>query len=307
MNSTFTSSERGHHHHHHHHIPLGRGGVTIPPRPSWTTSPTPPGSSSIHPSIHPPQFNNSSCSSSNTMLNKDTRRRRRRRSRRRSARIALPPLPLPPSPPPTAKALGAMDRNLSCSRMYPPPPPRTHHRKRCCCAGAGRKSLSHSDLNVSPRPPPCPLAWPATTNASPRPPSIIFGGRLDNIVGPTQDTRKGPNGRKLDATHRDNQSKPTGGTNAADRSLDRSIDRDAANPLPGKYWLTEPPLRCVANRHKTNSIRSPPTATGQGTRYSATSYPASIQGGTPGDRHPAKISGHHRARPATASPPGQNI
>lgn len=63
-------------------------------------------------------------------------------------------------------------------------------------AGGGGKYLSHSDLNVSPQPPPCPLAWPATTNASPRPPK---GGRLDNIVGPTQDTRKGPNGRKLDA------------------------------------------------------------------------------------------------------------
>lgn len=136
--------------------------------------------------------------------------------------MALPPLPLPPSPPPTAKALGAMDRNLSCSRMYPPPPPRTHHRKRCCCAGAGRKSLSHSDLNVSPRPPPCPLAWPATTNASPRPPSIWGAAR--QYSRPDSGHEKGAE-RAEAGRHPPGQSIKTNRRHECRRSVARSIDR----------------------------------------------------------------------------------
>jgi hypothetical protein len=142
-----------------------------------------------------------------------------------------------------------------------------HHRKVV-------ENLSHSDLNVSPQPPPCPLAWPATTNASPRPER-----RLDNIVGQTQDTReRGRTGGSW--THRDS-------TNAISSGRRQS----ATWQILAHSTKT---LRCVANRHKTNSIRTPHRKhrAGEG-RASVTHYPApSIPGGTPGDRHPARISGH---------------
>ena len=103
------------------------------------------------------------------------------------------------------------------------------------------ENLSHSDLNVSPQPPPCPLARPATTNASPRPER-----RLDNIVGQTQDTRKGPNGRKLDAPGR------------TDRQTDTTNDICCCWLLTGT-----PPIRCLAN---TGSVNQPYDASRIGTR-----------------------------------------
>ncbi len=72
------------------------------------------------------------------------------------------------------------------------------------------------------------------------PPPRVSWGRLDNIVGPTQDTRKGPNGRKLDAPGR-----PTDGTNAAHRSTGT------------------PPIRYLAN---TGSLNHPYDASRIGTR-----------------------------------------
>jgi len=171
---------------------------------------------------------------------KKARQGKARQGKTRRSAHWLSPSPLPPPLPPQKRWEPWMATGfVLCILLH------HHHLAKVLLVA---ENLSHSDLNVSPQPPPCPLARPATTNASPRPER-----RLDNIVGQTQDTRKGPNGRKLDAPGRTDRQTDT--TN--DICCCCCADRDAANPLPGKYWLSEPTLRCVANRHKTNPIRTP--------------------------------------------------
>jgi hypothetical protein len=156
-----------------------------------------------------------------------------------------------------------------------------HHHLLAKVLAGGGKSLAFRPECITSAPTVPARPGPATTNTSPRPER-----RLDNIVGQTRDTRKGPNGRKLDAPGQTDRQTP--------RMPSAAADRDAANPLPGKYWLSQPTLRCVANRHKTNPIRTPHRKhrAGEGPGVVTHYYPASIQGGTPGDRHPAKVSGH---------------
>src|SRR5579875_115219 len=113
-------------------------------------------------------------------------------------------------------------------------------------------------------------------------------GRLDNIVGPTQDTRKGPNGRKLDAPGR-----PTDGTNAAHRSTGTPPIRYLANTgsLNHPYDASRIGTRPTPSQPPTASTACPSVRGAVVCCY--THYPASLQ--KAGHRVTAtqqKISGH---------------